>query len=62
MKIKIQFDMNSAAFGETRHELEREIIHALSGVKMQLAYGNAGSIYDSNGNRIGDWMIEGAEG
>jgi hypothetical protein len=62
MRFVLEFSMDNAAFGENEIERNAEARRILKDVSGQLLAGDRGGIRDVNGNRIGEWSIEGAEG
>lgn len=62
MEFKLKFKMDNAAFGDNEIDRNTEARRILADVGKQLLAGDRGSIRDVNGNRIGEWEIEGAEG
>lgn len=60
MKFTLEMNVDNAAFAEDR---AGEVGRCLQQVARNVARGTAPSqaIYDSNGNRIGEWGFEGRE-
>jgi len=55
MKFRCEIDMDNAAF-----EDDGELVRLLTKVAKQAAEGQTGMrIVDANGNRVGQWVIEG---
>ena len=52
----IEFDMDNAAFDD---DFPREVSQVLGKIAAQFSDGAGhGPVYDSNGNRIGDWKVQ----
>jgi hypothetical protein len=55
MKFSISVNMDNAAF-----EDEQELVTILKGVIKDYQNGNTGKqLFDSNGNKVGQWVIDG---
>tara|TARA_B100000085_G_scaffold254517_1_gene253704 strand:- start:1649 stop:1900 length:252 start_codon:yes stop_codon:yes gene_type:complete len=57
-RIKVEFEVSNAAFGESRQSLVEEIRRCLEKVTKQIASGyDDGYIMDLNGNTVGDFEL-----
>jgi hypothetical protein len=58
MKMKIEFSMDSSAFSGYGM-VNMEVMDILKTISNKLSWDeNCGVIMDSNGNRIGQWIVE----
>lgn len=61
MRFQLEIDCDNAAFGETDADTSGQvayILHELSARLIDNPNRDSGALYDTNGNRVGQWSYE----